>query len=142
MTASHAGTCGCCTPATVEAPEPEPTPSGDDAVCYCPIDGLIDTVSKKYAMQIVSVVGAREPVRFKDLEALFEGASTSTLSNRLEELVEVDVLERTSFDEVPPHVEYRLTTAGRELQARLEPLLEWVAEADRSSEPPSTSESS
>lgn len=140
MTASHAGTCGCCTPTTVQTPEPEPAGSGEDAVCYCPIDGLIDTVSKKYAMQIVSVVGAREPVRFKDLEELFEGASTSTLSNRLEELVEVDVLERTSFDEVPPHVEYRLTAAGRELQTRLEPLLEWVAEADRSSERPSTSE--
>lgn len=142
MAASHAGTCGCCAPTTVEAPEPEPTASEDEAVCYCPIDGLIDTVSRKYAMQIVSVVGAREPVRFKDLEGLFEGASTSTLSNRLEELVEVGVLERTSFDEVPPHVEYRLTAAGRELQARLEPLLEWVAEADLPSERSSTSERS
>lgn len=80
-------------------------------------------------MQIVSVVGVEQPVRFKHLEERFPDASTSTLANRLEELVDHGLLARESFDEVPPHVEYRLTPAGVELQRRLAPLLQWVAEA-------------
>lgn len=139
MSPSHARTCGCCAPTAQPA---SPEPSGEKSVCYCPIDGLIDTISKKYAMQIVSVLGAEGPARFKLLEERFPGASTSTLSNRLEELVDAGLLERESFDEVPPHVEYHLTPAGRELQSRLEPLLEWVAEAGDSASPLSTSESS
>lgn len=129
MSSSHAGTCGCCAPSAPEEPRPAPSAT-KEGVCYCPIDGLIDTISGKYAMQIVSVVGSEGSARFRDLEGVFSSASTSTLSNRLEELVDVGVLERVRYDEMPPHVEYRLTPAGEELQARLEPLLEWVAEAD------------
>lgn len=50
MSAFHAGRYGCCAPTAVEAVEPEPTGSLDEAVCYCPIDGLIDTVSRRYAV--------------------------------------------------------------------------------------------
>lgn len=137
MSASQAGTCGCCAPTSVEVP-PEPTEQPaepeQEPVCYCPIDGLIDTVSRKYAMQIVSVVGARGPLRFKDLEERFPSASTSTLSNRLEELSEAGLISRESFDEVPPHVEYELTAAGRELERRIEPLLAWASETEPEAE--------
>lgn len=122
-----AETCGC-----VPTPRPDPSTERSEPVCYCPIDDLIETVSRKYAMQIVTLVGAEGPLRFGDLEAELPGASTSTLSDRLQELVEAGFLERESFDEVPPHVEYTLTPAGRELEARLQPLLEWASEEDLS----------
>lgn len=129
MAGSHGDTCACCSPVP---PDPSGRPAedrADEAVCYCPIDGIIDAISKKYAMQIVGVVAATQPTRFKHLEEWFPSASTSTLSARLEELVEHGLLSRLSYDEVPPHVEYRLTSAGEELEERLEPLLEWAARA-------------
>lgn len=94
--------------------------------CYCPLTGVIDTLSKKYAMQLVSVIGAHGSLRFSALEEHLSTASTSTLSSRLEELVEVGLVTRTQYNEIPPRVEYELTDDGHELQTKIEPLLEWA----------------
>ena len=98
--------------------------------CYCPVDGVIDTISKKYSLQIVGLLGANGPMRYGDLEAALGATSTSLLANRLEELTEAGLIERRSFDEIPPRVEYSLTQRGRELETRIQPLLEWAAGAE------------
>lgn len=119
--------CGCCSsdPATTSVRATTPETRG--TTCYCPLDGVIDTISKKYAMQIVGLLGAAGPTRYGEIQDRVATASTSTLSNHLEELVDAGLIERRSFDEVPPHVEYSLTPRGRELEERLRPLLEWAA---------------
>lgn len=121
MSHTHDRACACC--GTDAA-------GGADAgmTCYCPLDDVIDTVGKKYAMQIVALLGARGPTRFSELEDELGVTSTSTLSEHLEDLAAEDLIERRSFDEVPPRVEYSLTPRGRELEERLQPLLEWAAE--------------
>lgn len=96
--------------------------------CYCPLSGVVELLGRKYTMQIVCVVGAHEPARFGDVEGHIPTASTSTLSARLEALVGAGLLDREQHDEIPPRVEYALTEEGRELQARLEPLLEWASQ--------------
>lgn len=98
--------------------------------CYCPVDGVIDTIGKKYALQIVGVLGARGPLRYGELAEALGVTSSSLLSERLEELVDEGLLERRSFDEIPPRVEYSLTPKGRELEERIQPLLEWAAARD------------
>lgn len=79
-------------------------------------------------MRIVGVLGATGPTRFGELQDRLASASSATLSSNLEELVEAELIERRSFDEVPPRVEYSLTPRGRELETRLQPLLEWASE--------------
>ena len=107
---------------------PEVGCCGEDSECYVPLAGLMDVLSKKYSMRVICVVGAHDSIRFNEIKEHLSTASTSTLSNRLEELVEEDLLERTRFDEIPPRVEYKLTEEGKELHERLDPLLEWVKE--------------
>lgn len=99
-----------------------------DGACYCPLTGIIDTLSKKYAMQLISVIGAHEALRFADIEAHLSAASTTTISNRLSEFQDAGLVTRTQYDEIPPRVEYALTDSGEEVRTRLEPLLEWVTE--------------
>jgi len=106
-----------------------PDPAACEA-CLCPLSGLLDVLARKYAMQVVCAVGAHGTARFRDLEAGLPEASTSTLSARLDELEAEGVLTRTQYPEVPPRVEYELTDDGRELCARLLPLLSWVAERE------------
>ncbi|WP_185977108.1 winged helix-turn-helix transcriptional regulator [Haloglomus irregulare] len=98
--------------------------------CYCPLGGVIDLLGRRYAIQVVCVVGALEPVRYGEIETAFGEVSSSTLSTRLTELTGAGLLAREQYDEIPPRVEYRLTDDGTELAARLEPLLEWVRERD------------
>ena len=58
--------------------------------------------------------------RFCELERSLAGISPRTLSLRLRALEECGVIERHTYPEVPPRVEYGLTVKGR----ALEPLID------------------
>lgn len=106
-----------------------PAPTCDvDGTCYCPLTGVIETLSRKYAMQLISIIGAHESLRFAEIEDHLPTASTTTLSRRLTEFQEAGLITRTQYDEIPPRVEYELTDNGREVSSRLEPLLEWATD--------------
>jgi DNA-binding HxlR family transcriptional regulator len=53
--------------------------------------------------------------RFCELERSLEGISPRTLSLRLRALEDEGIVERQTFPEVPPRVEYALTEKGRAL---------------------------
>ena len=97
-----------------------------DGTCYCPLTGVIDTLSRKYAMQLVSIIGAHDSLRFAEIEDHLPNASTSTISKRLDEFEDTGLVSRTQYNEIPPRVEYALTDEGDEVRTRLEPLLEWA----------------
>ncbi|ELZ33161.1 transcriptional regulator [Halorubrum tebenquichense DSM 14210] len=78
-------------------------------------------------MQLVSIIGAHDSLRFAEIEDHLPTASTSTISKRLDEFEEAGLIDRTQYNEIPPRVEYSLTENGAELRTRLEPLLEWAA---------------
>lgn len=98
-----------------------------DGTCYCPLTGVINTLSRKYAMQLVSIIGAHDSLRFADIEEHLPSASTSTISKRLDEFEEAGLVSRTQYNEIPPRVEYSLTDDGEAVCDRLEPLLEWAS---------------
>jgi len=102
-----------------------------DISCYCPLGGVVDLLSRRYAMQLVCVVGALGPVRFSEIEETFGDVSSSTLSTRLADFVEAGYFSREEYAEIPPRVEYELTASGEELCEQLEPLLEWVEQQNR-----------
>lgn len=116
--------CACCGSTT----STEPPIDTSDATCYCPLDGVIDTVGKKYGMQIVAMLGAADSMRYGELKERLGATSDSTMSERLGQLEDAALVDRQSYDEIPPRVEYSLTATGRELEAHLQPLLEWAAE--------------
>src|SRR5436309_6021287 len=65
------------------------------------------------------------PRRFKNLEHNGEGISPSMLSGRLRMLESQGIVRRTSFNEIPPRVEYDLTTKGRDALPVVEALREY-----------------
>jgi len=103
---------------------------GDGEDCLCPATGTIETLGRKYALQVFCAVGALDPARFGDLESAIPDASTSTLSDRLDEFEADGLIAREQYDEIPPRVEYELTDEGRELGERLAPLVEWLRERE------------
>ena len=81
--------------------------------------------------------------RFCELERSLEGISPRTLSLRLRALEEEGIVERHTFPEVPPRVEYSLTDKGRALLPLIEDMRsygkEWLGAAARPRPPPSPS---
>ena len=63
---------------------------------------------------------ADESRRFCQLERSLEGISPRTLSLRLRALEEHGIVERHTYPEVPPRVEYALTEKGRALVPLIE----------------------
>lgn len=102
-----------------------------EETCLCPAEGIIDTVSKKWAICIISHLGENEEgYRFNELQRKLNGISPKSLSDRLKELTEERLVDREVESSAPPKVTYSLTSNGKELHERLEPLVEWVNERD------------
>ena len=55
-----------------------------------------------------------------------KGFSSKTLTIRLRELEKSGILDRQSFNEIPPRVEYQLTPKGQELTESIINLLQWM----------------
>jgi len=96
-------------------------------LCFCPIEGVIDIISKKWALLIINVLCNREKLRFNDLMKELKGISPKTLSDTLKELHAEKIIQRQSFAEIPPRVEYSLTNDGIELGKAIMPLIKWAA---------------
>ena len=68
------------------------------------------------------------PLRFKELMEYLAPITKRTLSLKLKELEELDLIERKAYPEVPPRVEYSLSTYGQKLQPVLDEILAFSQE--------------
>jgi DNA-binding HxlR family transcriptional regulator len=68
---------------------------------------------------------AKGPSRFSALENALCGISPRTLSQRLDELEQMKIITKACFAEVPPRVEYTLTTKGKDLIPILKSMASW-----------------
>ncbi|MEF8834965.1 MAG: helix-turn-helix domain-containing protein, partial [Candidatus Thermoplasmatota archaeon] len=101
----------------------------DEEECLCPVEGIIDVVSKKWAICIISHLGRDdEGYRFNELQRSLDDISPKSLSDRLKELGEEGLVNRDVEESAPPKVTYTLTSDGEKLHERLEPLVKWVNE--------------
>jgi DNA-binding HxlR family transcriptional regulator len=93
------------------------TPQLEDEVC--PVARTAQIISGKWTILIIRdlAVGVK---RFNQLERSLHGISPKTLSERLRSLEEEGIIQRRTFAEVPPRVEYSLTEKGRDLVSVIE----------------------
>lgn len=109
------------TPAEAALEAATETANGESAAAVERPD-LLELLGRKHALPILrAATTVPGPVRFSELERTID-ASPSTISARLSEFVEAGLLERTTYDEVPPRVEYEPTEAA----ALLSPLFAYL----------------
>ncbi|MGB0489156.1 MAG: winged helix-turn-helix transcriptional regulator [Candidatus Poseidoniaceae archaeon] len=88
---------------------------------------IIRLLGKSHVLEVIwCLVNAQEPVRFNDLRREVDVTAT-TLSRRLEELVDLGLVSRTVYPEVPARVEYALTERGEGLTEVMRSLWDWIA---------------
>ena len=85
----------------------------------CPVCATADIVCGKWTILVIRDL-ADGRTRFCELERSLAGISPRTLSLRLRALEEEGMVERHTFPEVPPRVEYSLTEKGRALLPLIE----------------------
>src|SRR3954447_1628551 len=102
----------------------------------CPVCKTAEVVCGKWTLLLIRDL-AEGSTRFCELERSLEGISPRTLSLRLRALEDEGVVERHTYPEVPPRVEYALTPKGKALVPLVEDMrsygMRWLL-ADASEE--------
>jgi DNA-binding HxlR family transcriptional regulator len=80
----------------------------------CPVCATADIICGKWTILVIRDL-AKGRARFCELERSLQGISPRTLSLRLRALEEQGIVARRTYPEVPPRVEYTLTSKGEAL---------------------------
>jgi DNA-binding HxlR family transcriptional regulator len=103
----------------------------------CPVCRTAEIVCGKWTLLLIRDL-AEGRSRFCELERSLQGISPRTLSLRLRALEDERIVERHTYPEVPPRVEYALTEKGRALLPIVDDMREygnrWLG-ADCAAEP-------
>lgn len=105
----------------------------DDEQCRRATDA-IEFLGKRWNGAILLAL-ARGATRFREILASVIGLSDRLLVVRLKELERAGIVQRSVEPTTPVTVRYRLTPAGAELMAAIQPLVDfgqrWVPESDQ-----------
>ena len=82
-------------------------------------------INGKYKMTILYTLMEFGTVRFNELQKYIGSISYKTLSATLKELEADRLVHREEYPQIPPKVEYSLTSRGKSLIPILDGLCEW-----------------
>lgn len=88
---------------------------------------ILDLVGDKWSMLIIGALAAGD-ARYSDLDTTIPAISRRMLTLTLKRLQRSGLVDRTSYAEVPPRVEYSLTGLGASLLSAIDPLAAWSAD--------------
>lgn len=86
---------------------------------------MLKHVTSRWGVLVLIVLETRMH-RFAELRRAIGGVSERMLAQTLQWLEGDGLVQRTAYDVVPPHVEYRLTPLGREAAQRVRTLADWI----------------
>ena len=83
-------------------------------------------LGKRWSLLILKNLDAKESIRFNELKRAISGISSTVLADRLLELEREGLVTKKIYPEIPPRVEYSLTSRAKELGIVLSSLGNWV----------------
>jgi DNA-binding HxlR family transcriptional regulator len=96
----------------------------------CSVARAAEIIGSKWTALLVHDL-SEGPRRFSELRRACPGISPRTLSERLKDLEQEELVHRRSYAETPPRVEYELTEKGRSLLPIIDAMREfghnWLA---------------
>ncbi len=96
----------------------------------CPIRNVLSRICDKWSLLVIYTLNAHnaEPIRFNALRKLIPDISQKMLTSTLKTLEADGYVNRKVYAEVPPRVEYSLTTRSETLIPIMNSLIEWAGD--------------
>lgn len=91
----------------------------------CPSREILELIGGKWSVLLICIL-QNGPIRTGSLMRSVNGISQKMLTQTLRELQNYGIVERISYPEVPPRVEYRLTEMGQSLALVVRELESWI----------------
>ncbi len=92
----------------------------------CPLEYGLDVFGGRWKSRIICVLGTKGTLRYSSLRSEMTNVSDAVLSSSLKELIADGIVERKSYDEIPPRVEYSLTEKGVSVVPVLQEICRWA----------------
>ena len=80
----------------------------------------------KWKSRIICVLSVAEKLRYSELRREMCNITDAVLATTLKDLIEDGIIERKSYDEIPPRVEYMLTQKGESVVPILQNICQWL----------------
>lgn len=96
----------------------------NDKEYKCSVSVTLDVFNDRWKLAIIWHLLDSDK-RFKELHETISEITQKTLTVKLKELEEKNIINREVFPEVPPKVVYSLTPIGKQLQPVLEEMYKW-----------------
>lgn len=91
----------------------------------CPLEYGLTVFGGKWKSRIICVLAARQTLRYSEIRKKMHNITDAVLASTLKELIGDGIVERKSYDEIPPRVEYSLTEKGTSVVPILQNICQW-----------------
>ena len=93
---------------------------------FCPIKYLISVFGGKWKLPAICIIANGAPVRYGQIKRELGSITNMMLSKTLKELEKDGIIYRKQYNEVPPHVEYSLSDAGKTILPVINEMSKWA----------------
>ena len=91
----------------------------------CPLEYGLEIFGGKWKSRIICVLAEMKTLRYSELRKEMSNITDAVLATTHNELIRDKIVERKSFDEIPPHVEYSLSEKGLSVVPILQNICKW-----------------
>ncbi|URZ18563.1 winged helix-turn-helix transcriptional regulator [Clostridium felsineum] len=91
----------------------------------CPLEYGLEIFGGKWKSRIICVLSEKGTLRYSEIRKEMTNITDAVLASTLKELIADDIVNRKSFDEIPPRVEYCLTDKGISVIPILQSICSW-----------------
>ncbi len=91
----------------------------------CAVDATMSVIEGRWKTVILCKLYKNGPMRFNQLMKDIDGISPRILTKQLKEMEADGIVDRTSYPEIPPRVEYSITDKGLSLGPILAAMADW-----------------
>lgn len=92
----------------------------------CPLECGMELFGGKWNSRIICVLATLGTLRYSQLRREMGNITDAVLASTLKSLIANDIVERRSYDEIPPRVEYSLTEKGLSVVPILQSICRWA----------------
>ena len=91
----------------------------------CPLEYGLTIFGGKWKSRIICVLSAKETLRYSEIRKEMYNITDAVLAATLKDLIADGMVDRKSYDEIPPRVEYSLTEKGGSVVPILQSICQW-----------------
>lgn len=91
----------------------------------CPLEYGLNIFGGKWKPRVICVLAEKKVLRYSILRKEMADITDAVLATTLKELISDDMVERMQYNEIPPRVEYCLTSKGASVVPILQSICHW-----------------